>query len=455
MIQKLRRQFILVAMCSTLAVLTIIIGALNIVNYHSTTSRTDAILEILSGNNGKFPAMFGQMRERGKQGEKEEAPTPPEGGFVPDWNDQNFRKAFQRDFSRETEFETRFFSVTMKDDGTVISSDLGRIASVEEDAAQTYAGTVLKKYLKNGTEKGFYDDYRYMVTKTEEGYFLLFVDCATDLQSCRKVLVASVSVSFLGLLAVFVLVLFFSKKVFRPVEKTYRKQKRFITDASHELKTPLTIISANVEVMEMEAEESQWSKSIKKQVDRMISLVEQMVTLSRLDEQQETVHEKFSLSDAVRETAELYLPVAESKGDLLEINVAENLQMQGDEKQIRQMVGLLLDNAVKYAALKEPSKETGAAGGEEKPRIKLTLTSKGKKAELRLWNTSDQEWKGDQEELFERFYRPDSARNSKKGGSGIGLSIVKSIVEAHHGKITATGKEDGSIEFKATLPLNT
>jgi signal transduction histidine kinase len=325
---------------------------------------------------------------------------------------------------------------------------------VEEDLAKQYAQTILKKHQKGNASKGYLDDYRYLVTDTEDGYFIVFVDCATDIQSFRNTLFASVSVSFLGLVAVFILVLIFSKKVFKPVEASYQKQKRFITDASHELKTPLTIISANVEVMEMEAEESHWSQSIKKQIGRMITLVEQMVTLSRMDEQLETVRTRFSLSDALQDTAQSYLPVAESNKKELAIDIAENVFMMGDEKQIRQMTGLLLDNAMKYASVKTDSEGEKDKAGDEKPRIRLTLRQKGKKAEIVLWNTVDQIEPGDQEELFERFYRPDRSRNSKTGGSGIGLSIVKSIVEAHRGKITAVSKDGISIEFKATLPLS-
>ena len=434
MIQKLRRQFILVAMGSTLAVLIVIIGALNVLNYHVMTSRKDDILEILSSNNGEFPEAFGQKRNF-----EDAPPEPPENGFGPG-KKQDFRGDLKRkNFSRETAYETRFFSVTLEADGEIQETDLGMIASIEEDKAREYATAILKKYQKNNAVKGFLDEYRYLVTQKDGEYLIVFVDCATDLQNAKNTLLVSIAVSFAGLLAVFALVLFFSKKVFRPVEITYQKQKQFITDASHELKTPLTIISANVEVMEMEAEESQWSKSIKKQIDRMIGLVEQMVTLSRLDEQQETVREKFSLSEAVKDTAELYLPVAESAGKSLEIQVeeGEELQMFGDEKQIRQMVGLLLDNAVKYA----------------NSEIRLTLKQKGRKAELRLWNTTEPMEAGNKDILFERFYRPDSSRNSAKGGSGIGLSVVKSIVEVHKGKITAASKDGQSIEFKAMLPL--
>ena len=297
MIYKLRRQFIIVATCSILAVLVVIIGALNIINYQVMTNRKDDILEILSNNDGRFPE---SMNQRKTKENKEDFPKDlPAGDFDPNRDASSFRGLPRMEFPREMMYETRFFTVSIGSDGEVASLDLGRIASVEEDLAKQYAEAVLKKHQRGNADKGYLDDYRYLVTETEDGYFIIFVDCATDIQSFRNTLIASISVSFLGLLAVFLLVLIFSKKVFQPVEASYQKQKRFITDASHELKTPLTIISANVEVMEMEAEESQWSQSIKKQIGRMIGLVEQMVTLSRLDEQLETVKTKFSLSDAL------------------------------------------------------------------------------------------------------------------------------------------------------------
>ena len=448
MILKLRRQFIIVATCSVLAVLVVIISALNIINYHAVTKRKDDVLQLLSSNDGRFPEVMNQRRA-GKEDFPKELPS---GEFDPERDFFAFREFDRMNFSREMAYETRFFTISVSADGEVSSVDLGRIASVEEELAKEYAKTVLKKHQKGKTTKGYLDGYRYHITENEDGYFLVFVDCSSDLQNVRNTLIASISVSLLGFLAVFVLVLIFSKKVFRPVEESYQKQKRFITDASHELKTPLTIISANVEVMEMESEESHWSKSIKKQIDRMVSLVEQMVTLSRLDEQIETVKERFSLSEALENTAQAYVPVAESNKKDLEIDLAEGVSMLGDEKQIRQMTGLLLDNAMKYASVKSDPKKEGEE--EKRPKIRLTLRQKGKKAEIVLWNTVDEIPPGDLNELFERFYRPDRSRSAKTGGSGIGLSIVRSIVEAHHGKITAASKEEGSIEFKATIPLS-
>ena len=183
----------------------------------------------------------------------------------------------------------------------------------------------------------------------------------------------------------------------------------------------------------------------------MNTLVEQMVDLSRLDENAELVTEKFSLSDAVLDTAGVYLPVAEKHGDELIIDVEENISFNGDEKKIRQMTGLLLDNAVKYASVSKSSANGNAPATDGKPWIKISLKQKGKKIIFKCMNSVENMKSGNHNELFERFYQPDDSRHSKKGGSGIGLSIVKSIVEAHRGKINAYSTDGESIVFEAVF----
>ena len=480
MIRKLRRQFILVAMLSTFAVLTVIIGSLNIANYISMTSRGNAILDLLLENNGQFPEFFMGQRvlperweetdeikspdfaeKQGKQGQNGQMPPGPEDGKTeemperlpaPGLAENDFREednGRRFGFSNETPYETRYFSVEYHplEDGQY-KAYTGRIAAVEKEEAVEFAKNALKKFQKFGKLKGNYGNYRYAVKPDENGNRLVvFVDMTKERNSFRSTLMFSLILSGVGLLAVYVLVYIFSKKVFRPVEESDKKQKRFITDASHELKTPLTIISANVEVLEMEAGESKWTESIEKQVLRMNSLVEQMVTLSKMDESDTLVTEVFDLSDAVEETANYYLPVAEKNGCTLELDIEKGIRMKGDEKKIRQMTGLLLDNSMKYAT---PAKDDP----EGKPEIKLSLKTKGKKLQLVVWNTAAGIGIGNKDELFERFYRMDSSRNSQKGGSGIGLSIVKAVVDAHKGKISAYSKDGDSITFETVLPLN-
>lgn len=491
MITKLRRNFILVAMCSMAAVLAVIVGTLNLVSYLNMVTKADNILELLAENDAAFPALPGKMEPVGKQpnareegqdlsenqqAQRVEGQDPAETQQQKE-EGQDFAETLQaqkedpgkrreslhiQGMSPETPFETRYFSVKLDRTGQVTLVDTGKIAAVETEDAVEFA----EEILESGRKHGFYDSYRYQVVTEEDSVMILFVDRSRELASFQTLVFASVSMSLLGLLAVFLLVLFFSKKVFRPVAASYEKQKQFITDASHELKTPLTIISANVEVLEMEladahpsdwkqqaddVEEGQlmeglerdlpentWIKSIKNQIARLTVLVEQLVTLSRMDENNELKEAcDFSLSDAVQETVELFCQPAERKGISLEMEVQENAVYHGEEKLIRQMVSLLMDNAVKYSP----------EGG----NIKVAFSAKGKHYQLTVRNTTEEIPRGNLDILFERFYRLDSSRNSGTGGSGIGLSIVKSIVEAHKGRISARSEDGKSLTIVVVL----
>ena len=505
MIQKLRRKFIWVTMLSTFAVLFVIIGTLNVANYISMKRSSDKLLDLIADNNGTFPEFFmgrpvdfegddedvfnpdffdesGMDRdlpfEEGdfnfEQPDREEdewmegfgRPDGKDGMKPPELPSEKDLKEYRNNFSNETPYETRFFSVRYEPlEEISYTAYTGRIVSVSEDEAIGFAETALYKFQHFAFFRGYVGNYRYKITPDEDGgRLVVFLDTTKEKKNFENVLKYSLILSAVGLFAVFILVWYFSKKVFKPVEESDRKQKQFITDASHELKTPLTIISANVEVMEMESEENEWSKSIKNQVNRMNGLVEQMVTLSRLDESTELVMQEFALSDAISETAEAYIPVAERNGQELILDIEEGIRFTGDEGKIRQMMGLLLDNATKYATCpdgyetdntgnKKEDSDANAEGSsaESKCRIKVTLKKHGKKNSLTVWNTVSSTEPGNKDQLFERFYRPDESRNSKKGGSGIGLAIVKSVAEAHKGKVTAYSEDGKSIAFDVIL----
>lgn len=419
MIRDLRKKFILVAMLSTMLVLTAIMGVVNFSNYREMLDRADEMTALLEQNDGKFP----EEPSRHEQDDTETPPAKPE-------NDEKDKSRF----SVETPFETRYFTVTVDENGEVTDCDLDRIAAVDEETAEEYTQTAQQK---NKTT-GFQGIYRYRVTETEDGAKYVFLDCRREISNLRTVLVTTISVSLLGLAAVFVLVVIFSRMVFRPVEESIQKQKRFITDASHELKTPLTIIDANTEVMEMESGESQWTKSTRKQIQRLSGLVQQLVTLSRLDEEK-GLEEKceFNLSEAVSECVQPYESLAQTREKNLTLNIEENLIYTGDERSIRQLAGILMDNAVKYSS--------------ENGNITLTLKKKGKKIFLEVYNDADDLPQGKLDVLFERFYRLDSSRNSGTGGSGIGLSVAKAIVQAHKGKITAENKNGRGLTITVIL----
>lgn len=419
MIRDLRKKFILVAMLSTMLVLTAIMGVVNFSNYREMLDRADEMTALLEQNDGKFP----EEPLRHEQDDTETPPAKPE-------NDEKDKSRF----SVETPFETRYFTVTVDENGEVTDCDLDRIAAVDEETAEEYTQTAQQK---NKTT-GFQGIYRYRVTETEDGAKYVFLDCRREISNFRTVLVTTISVSLLGLAAVFVLVVIFSRMVFRPVEESIQKQKRFITDASHELKTPLTIIDANIEVMEMENGESQWTKSTRKQIQRLSGLVQQLVTLSRLDEEK-GLEEKceFNLSEAVSECVQPYESLAQTREKNLTLNIEEDITYTGDERSIRQLAGILMDNAVKYSS--------------ENGNITLTLKKKGKKIFLEVYNDADDLPQGKLDVLFERFYRLDSSRNSGTGGSGIGLSMAKAIVQAHKGKITAENKNGRGLTITVIL----
>ena len=233
--------------------------------------------------------------------------------------------------------------------------------------------------------------------------------------------------------------LLFSRRAIQPIADAYEKQKHFITDAGHELKTPLAVISANTEVLEMTQGESEWTQSIRNQVGRLAELTNDLVSLARMDERDSRMlMTDFSLSDAVSESLAPFVAVAGQRGKPIQTDIQEGLTLCGNEEAIRRLVGILADNAIKY----------GAEGGE----IRITLRSAGRGMVFQTRNRVETPIKkGAHEELFERFYRGDASRSSKVAGYGIGLSMARAIVAAHRGKISAASEDGASLAITVTL----
>ena len=240
--------------------------------------------------------------------------------------------------------------------------------------------------------------------------------------------------SVIGFITVLILVITFSKIVLRPVAQSYEKQRQFITDAGHELKTPLTIIDANTEVIEMENGESQWTKSIRNQVDRLTTMVGQFITLSKMEEKNENFHKTdISLNIILNESLEPFDAVFLSKNIKINTFSEKDIHISGDEKLLRQLFEILIDNAAKYAS--------------ENSTFSISMKRKSRKNMLTFENESDTISEGNLDILFDRFYRTDASRNSATGGSGIGLSVAKSIVTLHGGTIHAKSDDGKKIQI--------
>lgn len=246
----------------------------------------------------------------------------------------------------------------------------------------------------------------------------------------RSLLVITCVIAAGCLLIVFALILLFSRRAIAPYARNIAAQKQFITNASHELKTPLTAISTSADVLDMEYPDDEWIQNIQSQAAKLSKLITSLVTLSRLDEENPLPDKsEFSLSDAVWEIVEPFASLAQAKGLHYSQQIDDNTSVVGDRTSIQQMASILLDNAVKYTQ----------SGGE----IRLYVTKTGRKADLSVYNTYPDAQSVDVTRLFDRFYRADQSHSGKIGGAGIGLSIAKATAEAHGGTIRAERKKNG------------
>jgi len=322
MIKKLRRKFIIVSMLSITIVLILIIGIINISNYIGISKRVEPLLMLISDNNGQL--IFNNLPE-----DSPNQKHPP--GFSP-----------------ETPFNTRFFSVILNSEGKVLSTNTKFISALTKEDASSYAINIYKQNSKDG----FYNNFKYKVVDNNNEILITFLDCNREFDTFYSFLWSSAFISLVGIVLVYVLVLILSRFSLKPIAESYEKQKRFITDASHEIKTPLTIIDANTEVLEMTSGDNEWTQSIRNQVKRLSGLSSNLVTLSKMDEKKSNlVMVSFSLSDAVSESIEQFKIIAQKQSKIFSIDIEKNISFTGNETQIRQLVTIFNDNAMKYSIL--------------------------------------------------------------------------------------------------------
>ena len=416
MIRKLQRKFVFAAMLSMLLVLGLLIGLINVLNYRMLVQEADMTLSMLSELRGEQPGTF--------TFDGRDMPEPPD----------DTRRDQRREWNGERPYQARYFSVTLSESGEVLASDLKNVVTVDEQTALEMAKTAAKK----GREKGFSDEYRYLGVPADSGTRWIFLNRAGELATFRSFLWTSIGISAAGFVMVFLLLMLLSARIVRPIAQSYEKQKQFITDAGHELKTPITIIRADTDVLEEDLPHSEWIADIRTQTDRLSSLTNDLIYLSRMEEERAKPQMlDFPLSDVVSDTAQPYRAIALTQNKAFSTDIQPMLSLCGDEKSIRKLVSILLDNAMKY------SPEGGS--------IALSLKKTGRQILLSVTNTAANLEKGNQDRLFDRFYRADASRSSETGGFGLGLAIAKAVVDAHKGRIHANS--DGqSLTVEATFP---
>jgi len=405
MINKLKFKFVSLSVISLFILLTVIITGMNIINYRTVLSEADEVLHILSQNKGRFPEF--------------EQDKP-----VPDF------------FSPELPYESRYFSVLLTKSGNPIQIDTSRIISIKKKEAITHAQTVLSE----NQQSGFIGTYRYLRYNEADTIRITFLDCGRRLASVNAFRSASITMATGGLIVVAAVKFVISGRIIRPIAESYDKQKRFITDAGHEIKTPLTIINANVDVLEMELGDNECLHDIQHQTKRLTDLTNDLVQLAKMEEGEKNFSMIiFPVSDVIQDAVSDFRTLANSYGKNISDNIQPMLEMNGDAKSIEQLVFLLLDNALKYSA--------------EGSNIFVSLTKQNKALVLTVSNKAASAInKNDLERIFDRFYRTDPSRNSETGGHGIGLSMAKAITNAHGGKIYAAIDGDGVFSISAQFP---
>lgn len=434
MIKRLQRKFVIITAVCLLIVELLIIGTINIVNIYQINRENDDLLNIIIENDGKFP-MYKPQQDLNERNPSEKGvinEEPPEEKVL----DNKWRN---HGINEETRYQTRYFSAFLTDDGNVYRVDTGHISAVDSAQAVEYA----KKAYDTGDDSGYINNYKYRIADSESGNIIVFIDCRDSIKDKTRFLLISAVIAFVGYIIVCLLVIIFSKKAVKPAIESMEKQRRFITDAGHEIKTPLAIISANTEVLELTSEPNEWTESIKNQINRLNSLLQNLLNLSKLEEDGFKIEFcDFDISKAVCEASEPFKLLAQTGGKTLLTDIESGLIVHGDVSAVGQLVSILAENAVKYAD------NAGVI------TVRLSKSVNGKDVLLSVSNTCTSIPKGNLNRLFDRFYRGDESRSRKeneyKSGYGIGLSIARAIMEAHKGKISCK-TENGDIIFTAVF----
>ena len=408
MIGKLQRKFILISMFVTIVVTNSIYGLIAFENYRIVDKKSNHIIDLIIENNGKMPK----------------------------YESYNNYKDF---ITKETEYQVRYFSVKLNSSNEIIDSNMNSIVTISSENIED----IIKEIDNNNNSKGYYGDYKYKIVTDDFGQKLLVVlDCSQELNNLSQSNSRAIMIIFIGLVCVFILLSFISKRVLSPIIESIEKQNQFVLNAGHELKTPIAVIMADAEVLEMMEDDEENDErlelvgSIKKQAERLTSLTATLLHLAKAEEGRlDSEITDFSITELIEDEINEFRYLAKEKE--ISFNYSNNIIMTADRNSIKELIIIFLDNAIKYS--------------DEKGNIKITAEKQGKNVKLQFMNTCDNLKAINTNKIFDRFYREDKSRNKKKDGYGIGLSMAKSIVDIHRGKVFANITKDNYICFTVIL----
>lgn len=412
MIKQLKRRFVTAIMAAAFALLVVVLVAVNLLVFINTDAKANEMLTVIKESNGVINYKV--------------------------YSDINIFDYFNPVDQVEDQgiYSVRFFYVRYSENGEVQAVNTEHFETIDVESAKELA----KKAVESNKELAYVNSsFKYIIDKGEgKSSTVYFMNMANEFESVSSIVKYSFIIGLSVYALLFVIVVLVSGRAVQPIVENTVRQKQFITDAGHELKTPIAIISANAEVLEMMNGENEWTASIKHQTERLSALIKNLLVLSKAEEKSKV--ESFSevaISDIVSATVASFSAVAYRNGKRLFAEVQPTLTMWGNEKSIAELTNILLDNAVKYAA--------------DGSKIELSLYRKGKQIILQTENVLEKGTTVNTDRLFDRFYRSDKSRSRETGGYGIGLSIAKAIADSHKGTLQA---ESAGNKIKFTVTFN-
>ncbi len=413
MIRVLQKKFVFTAMVAVSILILILLGTINVVNMVMIKTETNKTLAMISEADGNFDHI-----------------QPPQSSAPP----SDFR--IKPKDERDKFLSSNFFIVRLNRNGQVVFTDVSRTPSVDEASAEELALRVLDERISSGKA----GKYRYQIRNSRMGNetVIVFLDTSEEILSYVRVLLLSGGIGIVCWILMLFMVMFLSKKAIRPIAENIERQKQFVTNAGHEIKTPLAIILANTEAMELYNGENKWSKNIREQTVRLNGLMKNLLLLAKMDEDAaDIIKSEISLSELVSENVRAFAEPFNLRSITLQIEIQPKVIIKANKEQMSQLISILLDNASKY------TNDSGT--------VIVSLQQSDKRIKLLIKNSCEKLPDTPPDKLFDRFYRGDKARTQKTGGYGIGLSVARSIAEANKGSITAVYENPNFVSFTVRL----